>query len=202
MLAINLSFITRFMAALGLASAMTVVLLLVMKLLIESDEVSLEAESLIFVDFVSVPEMTEVRTTQTPPVAPAPPEEMPPLPEIALAGGETLSLGHEGLTPPTIELGGPDGGLSDGPYLPLVKVQPVYPRRALARGIEGYAIIEFDVRSDGGVVNPRVIDSSHAVFDAPAKEAATKFRYKPMVRGGEPVPVYGVQNRFTFQLGE
>ena len=34
---------------------------------------------------------------------------------------------------------------SDGEYLPIVKVQPVYPRRALSRGIEGYVIVEFTV---------------------------------------------------------
>ena len=42
-----------------------------------------------------------------------------------------------------------EGGLAlesgDGEYLPIVKVAPVYPRRALQRGIEGFVIVEFTV---------------------------------------------------------
>ena len=42
---------------------------------------------------------------------------------------------------------GLSGGLSlassDGEYLPLFKVAPIYPRRAQSRGIEGYVILSF-----------------------------------------------------------
>ena len=39
----------------------------------------------------------------------------------------------------------------DGEYLPIVKVQPIYPRRALQRGIQGYVIVEFTVTKNGSV---------------------------------------------------
>ena len=39
-----------------------------------------------------------------------------------------------------IKIGGFGG---DGEFIPLVKILPQYPRRALERGIEGYATVEF-----------------------------------------------------------
>lgn len=98
-----------------------------------------------------------------------------------------------------------DGGLAlesgDGEYLPIVKVAPVYPRRALSRGIEGYVIVEFTVSKQGSVKNPFVVDAQPAdLFNQAAIDAALKFKYKPRVVNGEPAEVAGVQNRITFQI--
>ena len=43
------------------------------------------------------------------------------------------------------------GGLSasDGEYLPIVKVAPIYPRRAQSRGVSGYCIVEYTVTTSG-----------------------------------------------------
>ena len=48
---------------------------------------------------------------------------------------------------------------TDGEYLPIVKVAPTYPRRALSRGIEGYAVIEYTVTKQGTVRDPKVVES-------------------------------------------
>ena len=52
-----------------------------------------------------------------------------------------------------------DGGgySTDGEYLPIVKVNPQYPRRAQTRGIEGYVIVEYWVedRSRSGSCSDR-----------------------------------------------
>ena len=48
---------------------------------------------------------------------------------------------------------------TDGEYLPIVKVAPQYPRRALSRGIEGYVIVEYTVTKLGTVRDPVVIDA-------------------------------------------
>lgn len=98
-----------------------------------------------------------------------------------------------------------DGGLAlesgDGEYLPIVKVAPVYPRRALQRGIEGYVILEFTVTKQGSVRDPIVIEAEPAgIFEQAAKDAALKFKYKPRVVNGEATEVSGVQNRLTFQI--
>jgi protein TonB len=90
---------------------------------------------------------------------------------------------------------------SDGEYLPIVKVQAVYPRRALQRGIEGYVVVGFTVTKQGTVRDPYVIEAQpESIFDQAAMEAVLKFKYKPRVVNGEPVEVEGVQNRLTFAI--
>jgi protein TonB len=100
-----------------------------------------------------------------------------------------------------LNIGGVGGFSSDGEYLPIVKVAPVYPRRAQTRGIEGYVIVEFVVTRTGAVINPVIIESKPpGIFDRAALNAATKFKYKPKVVNGEPIDVAGVRNRITFEL--
>jgi protein TonB len=98
-----------------------------------------------------------------------------------------------------------DGGLAlgsgDGEYLPIVKVTPVYPRRALQRGIQGYVIVEFTVSKIGAVIDAFVVEANpEDIFDQAAIDAAKKFKYKPRVVNGEPAAVSGVQNRITFKI--
>lgn len=89
----------------------------------------------------------------------------------------------------------------DGEYLPIVKVAPIYPRRAQTRGISGYCIVEYTVTTSGAIRDPRAVDCQPAgVFDKASVKAATKFKYKPRVVDGEPIEVAGVQNKFTYEL--
>ena len=100
---------------------------------------------------------------------------------------------------------GLSGGLNlesaDGDYLPIVKVAPIYPRRAQSRGIEGYVIVEFTVTKNGSVRNPLVIESQpEGIFDRAAMDAALKFKYKPRVVDGVATEVAGVQNKISFEI--
>lgn len=102
-----------------------------------------------------------------------------------------------------LQIGGIGGFSSDGEYLPIVKVQPMYPRRALSRGIEGYVIVEFTVTKSGAVRDVVVIESEPKnVFNKAATKAAMKFKYKPRVIDGEPVEVPGVRNKITFAIAK
>ena len=89
---------------------------------------------------------------------------------------------------------------SDGEYLPIVKVQPIYPRRALSRGVEGYVIVEFTVTKQGTTRDVTVFESSSSMFNNAAIKAAQKFKYKPRVVDGQPIEVPGVQNKITFEI--
>ena len=90
---------------------------------------------------------------------------------------------------------------SDGEYLPIFKAAPDYPRKAAARGTEGYVVLSFTVNETGAVVNPVVVESvPPGVFDRAATNAALKFKYKPRVVDGEAVEVAGVQNKITFEI--
>jgi len=92
-------------------------------------------------------------------------------------------------------------GSADGDYLPIVKVAPIYPRRAIDRGIEGYVIVEFTVTKTGAVRNPKVVEyEPSTIFNKAALAAALKFKYKPRIVNGEGIEVHGVLNKITFIL--
>ena len=91
----------------------------------------------------------------------------------------------------------------DGEYLPIVKVAPIYPRRAQTRGITGYCIVEYTVTTSGAIRDPVAVDCQpEGVFEKASVKAALKFKYKPRVVDGEAIEVAGVQNKFTYELEE
>jgi protein TonB len=101
----------------------------------------------------------------------------------------------------TLKLNSSGMSSGDGEYLPIVKVAPIYPRRAQTRGISGYCIVEYTVTKTGSIRDPQAVDCQPSgIFDRASVKAATKFKYKPRVVDGEPIEVAGVQNKFTYEL--
>jgi len=89
----------------------------------------------------------------------------------------------------------------DGEYLPIVKVAPIYPRRAQTRGISGYCIVEYTVTKTGSIRDPFAVDCQpKGIFERASLKASEKFKYKPRVVDGEAIEVAGVQNKFTYEL--
>lgn len=171
------------------------------------------------VEFVRIKEEPEVQTTDREPDKPQPPDEPPP--EVQpnpfkqnVAESIYRTSGIDGPDGPDIKRDGI--GISDGEYLPVVKVQPNYPRRALSRGMSGWVIVEFTVTKHGTVRDVHVLqhcawikspqaegechDSPNSIFDRAALRAAEKFKYKPRIIDGEPTATAGVRNKITFEL--
>jgi len=75
----------------------------------------------------------------------------------------------------------------------LVTVKPLkldYPASALARGVEGWVDLAFDVTSEGEVANVTVVNSSpRHVFDLAAKNAMSRVRFRPVLKNGQATPV-------------
>ena len=159
------------------------------------------------VDFVRVKKQEIVEKKKVKPKKPPPPKMAPEPPKPQLDDvkpeAEKIALNPVDVSAEIdVSADGFSSGFSDGDMLPIVKVQPQYPRRALSRGIEGYVIVEFTVTKRGGVKNARVIDSvpKTDVFHKSAINAALKFKYKPRVVDGNPVEVAGIRNKITFQI--
>ncbi|MET1254872.1 energy transducer TonB [Aliikangiella maris] len=160
-------------------------------------------------DFVRLKPDETVQKKQRKPKKPPKPEEPPP--DINQPPAQMNNLAN---TQNTIGFSadldvdtGLEGGLAlgsgDGEYLPIVKVAPIYPRRALSRGIEGYVIVEFTVTKQGSVRDPVVVEAEpEGIFNQAAVEAAKKFKYKPRVIDGVASEVAGVQNKITFKLDQ
>ena len=84
---------------------------------------------------------------------------------------------------------------------PIVRVAPVYPRRAQTRGITGFCIVDFTVTEGGTVTDVQPIDCEPSgVFERASVKAAEKFRYSPPVVDGIAVSVHGVRQRFDFTI--
>jgi TonB family protein len=67
---------------------------------------------------------------------------------------------------------------SDTGLQPLIASVPEYPEAARARGVRGYAEVEFTVTPAGTVENPRVVTAEpRSVFDAAAVAAVARRRY-------------------------
>jgi len=90
-------------------------------------------------------------------------------------------------------------GFSDGDIIPLVAIQPDYPRRALERGIEGYVVVSFTITTQGLTRDITVVESTSSIFERAATRAAERLKYKPRVIDGTAVEVDHFY-KFTFAL--
>lgn len=198
--------IARYAISIGLGAGVTFGLLFVMQLLIATGRGALtEATSFRVTDFVRVERNEVIESKRDQPEKPPEPEQPPEMPTPNQADSFDNSMAVS-MAAPTMEanlsVGGTGFGISDGEYLPIVKVAPVYPNRALTRGLEGYVVVEFTVTPQGTTKDAIVIESTSSLFERAAVEAALKFKYKPRVIDGQAVEVPGVRNKITFEISD
>ena len=157
---------------------------------------------LVYVDWETVRDDVEPPVKTNEPVKPPKPQEPPltrVLPTFNGEGGGGVAVTHD--PPPVAQQQITHFGVTDGNSIPLVKVAAVYPRRAQTRGMEGYVVYRFTITERGTVADPVLVDSMpQGVFDRAALNALMKFKYRPKIVDGRPVPVYGAQHRITFEL--
>ena len=198
----------RYLAAIVAAATMTIGLFYLMQSLISGGEgVMSEPVRGSVLDFVRTPEPEQVQEKERKPARPPEPEQPPedlPQPQMDSEVDADTGAGYDfsANVSASADIGnGASLQASDGEYLPIVKVQATYPRRALQRGIEGFVVVEFTVTKQGTVRDPRVVQAEpQGIFEQSALDAVLKFKYKPRVIDGEPVEVEGVQNRMTFEM--
>ncbi len=78
---------------------------------------------------------------------------------------------------------------------------PTYPRNAIRLGREGYVLIEFDVDTDGSVLDPYVVESEPTgVFERSAIKAVRKWLFSPPSYKDVSVKVNDVRAKVTFAL--
>ncbi len=72
----------------------------------------------------------------------------------------------------------------------VTQVAPLYPAELRKSKIEGSVTLVFVLGEDGRVEEPRVENSSRPEFEKPTLEAIRKWRFRPGVKGGQPVRTY------------
>jgi protein TonB len=200
--------IGRYAFSIVVGIAITLSLLFIMHLLIEHAEDAISTERTRHqLDFVRVKRNETLNVDDYTPEKPPPPPELPP--EIPPQDMDSIDPNAPtiNIAPPPmaadVNVGGPGGmNIAEGDYLPIVRVAPVYPARALSRGIEGYVDMSFTVTTAGTVKDPIVMFSTSSLFERAATRAVLKFKYKPRVVDGVPVDVPGVKTRISFQIEE
>lgn len=163
-------------------------------------------------DFIQVDqdELERIKERKPPP-EPEPPKKPPP-PKLVVNNPDPPKQNMPKMDMPRISLGvasgeGPYlGGWSadspgvDGDVIPIVRIDPQWPREALLDGISGYVILEFTIEADGSVSDAVVVESEpRRLFDRNAIRALYKWKFKPRVVDGKPV-ARRASTRIDFQL--
>ncbi|WP_286830273.1 MULTISPECIES: energy transducer TonB [Kordiimonas] len=197
---------TKLVPISGAAMAATFGLFYLMQSLVASDDLEFQTPTTVFrPDFV-IEKIKKIEAREVDRIPPPP--EVQPEPEMkfeksALPDGINITPGE---IPVPTDIGADSllklDGLSDGERIPIVRVQPIYPRRALEHGVEGWVVLEFTVTKQGTVENAVVIDAEpKGYFERSALAAIQKYKYKPTVVDGQARESKG-QYRMTFELTE
>ncbi len=176
-------------------------------LIVTADRELNEGASGHLIDFVRLKRDESIQRRQLKPKKPPPPDAPPPQPptpqlENLNPNAEKIAISAAPVETDIEMSGGFSLGVGEGDYLPIVKVAPIYPQRALSRGVEGFCVVQYTVTRQGTIRDPFVIEDqcTSSLFHRASVQAAMKFKYKPRVIDGQAVEVPGVQNKFTYEI--
>lgn len=204
----------RMLLALAVASVLALGSLYLMQQLV-SQRQAIASKDYDFnvIDFVRLKQDSDVETRQrTRPEPPEPPQEMAPQP-VSLSQPQTMQPQDMEFDMPEMDLpthmtDGPrlgglmshQSGAAHSSIIPMVRIQPQYPRRAVMRGIEGEVVLAFIITPTGTVTDIEVISATPpGVFERAAKRALMKWKFKAKIVDGKPVSQHAQQN-FVFKL--
>jgi periplasmic protein TonB len=156
------------------------------------------------IEFSRMRRDTEVATKRDEKVERERPPPTPETPRLAFsAGGVENNVAQ---LAPVVDAAGAMSRMqmsagSDRDVIPLVRINPDYPPRALSRGLEGWVQVQFTITATGTVKDPVVVNAMpKSIFDDAALKAIARWRYNPKVEGGTAVERVGVQTIIRFQL--
>jgi protein TonB len=105
------------------------------------------------------------------------------------------------VAPPDIS-GAPTSNTEDQALTPLIRIPPIYPRRAAIKGIEGWVELEFTVLESGSVTDVKILKAKpKRIFNRAAINAISAWKFKPRITDGKPVKQRATQI-ITFQLSQ
>ncbi len=195
------------------AAVITVLLYIIMHTLVsQAADNSRGDDELPSIDFTKVKLEDEVRQrSRRIPKKPPPPKEPPPPPKLNVAQQQQVVNNMPTMNMPNLDLAaGGDGPFlgqlgsvdmnQEGGVIPIVRIAPQYPRKALMAKIEGWVKVQFTITPGGTVSNPTVVDSKpKRIFDREAIRAILKFKFKPKVVNGQQVEQIATQT-IEFEL--
>jgi protein TonB len=157
------------------------------------------------IEFTRMRKDTDVKSKREEKVERERPPPAPEVPKMQFSAGSVDTGAVASLTP-TVDAKGAMSGLnisagSDRDTIPLVRVPPDYPPRALNRGIEGWVLVEFTITGAGAVKDAKVVDAKPAnIFNEAALKSIARWRYNPKIENGQPVERVGMRTIIRFNL--
>jgi protein TonB len=204
----------KYAAGIGLSLLITTALFFIMVILISLGDSGMKEDTSVKLADIVMPER-EIDTFLSEVDKPEKPEEQPEdiaQPELDL---QPLTGVDVSIPKPKANFSAGGSFFRDGEYIPLFKVQPIYPRRAQERGTEGFAIVSFTITESGTVENASALEGycgdpegpeeemrPCSIFNSASSRAALKLKYKPKIVDGKATAVDGVLHRFTFIMAD
>ena len=204
----------KYAAGIGLSVIITTGLFFVMVVLISLGDSGMKEDTSVKLADIVMPER-QIDTFMTEVEKPEKPEEQPEdiaQPELDL---QPLTGIDVSIAKPKANFKAGGSFFRDGEYIPLFKVQPIYPRRAQERGTEGFSIVSFTITASGTVEDAKAIEGycgdpegpeeemrPCTLFNSASARAALKLKYKPKIVDGKATSVEGVLHRFTFIMAD
>jgi protein TonB len=204
----------KYAAGIGLSVIITTGLFFVMVVLISLGDSGMKEDTSVKLADIVMPER-QIDTFMTEVEKPEKPEEQPEdiaQPELDL---QPLTGIDVSIAKPKANFKAGGSFFRDGEYIPLFKVQPIYPRRAQERGTEGFSIVSFTITESGTVEDAKAIEGycgdpegpeeemrPCTLFNSASARAALKLKYKPKIVDGKATSVEGVLHRFTFIMAD
>ena len=202
----------KYLAGIGLSVIITSGLFFIMVILISLGDSGMKEDKSVKLADVVMPER-QIDTFMTEVDKPEKPEEQPEdiaQPELDL---QPLTGIDVSMAKPKANFKASGSFFRDGEYIPLFKVQPIYPRRALERGTQGFAITSFTITESGTVENAVALEGycgdpedpnaelrECSIFNSASVRASLILKYKPKIVDGKPTSVENVKHRFTFKM--
>ena len=204
----------KYAAGVGLSLLITTGLFFIMVVLISLGDSGMKEDTSVKLADIVMPER-QIDTFLSEVEKPEKPEEQPEdiaQPELDL---QPLTGVDVSIAKPKANFSAGGSFFRDGEYIPLFKVQPIYPRRAQERGTQGFAIVSFTITESGSVEDAKAIEGycgdptgpeselrPCTMFNSASARAALKLKYKPKIVDGKATSVTDVLHRFTFIMAE
>ena len=198
----------RFGIAFLLASGVTFGLFYLMQSLIGVEGELDDSAKVKVVDFVRVERSEDVKEKERKLPEKKKIDDTPPPPDMNFdtnpdMSGDGISIGAA--VDGSIGLdnsGGFSMASADGDAVPMVRVPPQYPEKAMQRGIEGRVLVQFTISKIGTVKDAVVIAAEpSSIFNKAALKSVSQWKYNPRIENGQPVEQKGIRTSVVFRLG-
>ena len=84
----------------------------------------------------------------------------------------------------------------------IKRFEPPYPEGPKEDGVEGNVLLYLTIDHNGDVIEARVINGPHPELNEAARQAMFKHKFRPAMRGGQPVTVTNFPYHFTWIIEE